>query len=107
VELTGADLVSAGFTAPDVPDGTMLTFQVAVSDGTNSASDQVNIAVRVDGTTTGGSSGEPKQEPLVIHDGCGCSVVGDSTNLQLAPLAAAAAAALLRRRRRRGGRSAS
>ncbi len=97
VELTGADTVSPGFTAPAVTEDTTITLQLQVSDGQGTSTDSVDILVKA------GS----EAPPVEIDDGCGCSVVGGVSDQPVAPLAplaslgSLAAAALLLRRRRR------
>jgi Ca2+-binding RTX toxin-like protein len=48
VTLSGADGATPSFTAPDMAANTALTFQVAVSDGTNTTYDTVNVLVNAD-----------------------------------------------------------
>ncbi|WP_163784813.1 myxosortase-dependent M36 family metallopeptidase [Myxococcus vastator] len=45
VTLSGADTLTASFTAPEVPAATTLVFHLTVSDGTNSTIDSVNVTV--------------------------------------------------------------
>jgi Ca2+-binding RTX toxin-like protein len=48
VTLSGANGATPSFTAPELPANTTLTFQVAVSDGTNTTYDTVNVVVNAD-----------------------------------------------------------
>jgi MYXO-CTERM domain-containing protein len=89
VTLTDASSAVARFTAPDVTADTVLTFEVAVGDGSQSLSDSVTVTVK---------------PPVVAEDdGCGCTTTeGEGTGSTAGTLSALAFGfALLFARRRR------
>ncbi|UQA57690.1 M36 family metallopeptidase [Polyangium aurulentum] len=102
--LENAKSAAATFIAPSVTTESTLVFQLAVSDGTGSASDLVSVVVKPGpGDGNGGPGNTDGGEDTSVEGNCGCSVVGAQTNRTFAPFAALALAALatLRLRRRR------
>jgi len=104
VELAGSGSAEPNFIAPEVEADTTLTFELTVSDGAGSATDQVAVLVKPAGdpgnpTNPGNGGNGPDADE---DGGCGCSVVGGTTGTPVAALAALLG--LLSRRRRRNAR---
>jgi MYXO-CTERM domain-containing protein len=114
VQLDEPALPQTSFTAPDVADATIFTFEVAVSDGSSSAVDDVEILVSPypsdgpgvgGGGPSGGAGGGGANlgdAPFEVTDSsCGCVVPGGKTPPRLGWLALLGLLGLARRRRRR------
>jgi len=133
VTIAGVALVSPKFTAPELAENDVLTFEVTVNDGKSSATDSVDVLVQkksgsggaggaggsgmggsgmggsgMGGSGMGGSDNTGGSAPSTPSDeGCGCSVPGAESRPESAGALAtlvAMAGALVRRRRRSTGR---
>ncbi len=104
VALSDEGEVLSTFVAPDVDENTTLTFTVAVSDGSATSSDDVEVVVRVDDGTggAGGDDGAPVS-PFEVDGGCGCRVAGHTPGDRYAGLGFGLLGLLLLGRRRRDG----
>jgi MYXO-CTERM domain-containing protein len=115
VVLTGADTLTATFTAPIVTEETVLVFRLSATDAITTVSDEVQVTISADPTPDAGTpdAGTPSPDAGTPRpdaggggdddgddDGCGCSTTSPAAagNLLL-PLAAVLLA--LRRRRKK------